>query len=532
VEQIGPYKVLEELGRGGMGAVYRALDPEGNAVAVKVLSLPHEACKQRSRFERESAALKKIDHPNVVRLLDTGEFRGVPYLVTELQRHGTLERALATALLSPRVAALVGEQLAAALQAAHEQGVLHRDLKPENVLVGADGRALLTDFGLSKALDGLNESQRLTRTGGLLGTPGFWSPEQARGSQREVGPPTDVYGLGAVLYASLTGRPPVEGASLVETLIATQEQTPRPIREFRLDVSPELEAIVLRCLEKEPSARWPSALALGDALRSLLTREQPVLDEPLGWRRMPSQVVGVLLVVVASAPILAGWFAPGWFAAGGQTPSKAPPMTPSLSRLVVSSERIMEGAACRGVRGWVTNRGGGVAEDLEIRVRFFSSGVAVAEELASSPTSLGVGERFPFHASYRGPSSRSIGRTSVSVTTAEDRRAREEFRRRKAKKAKNPGKRLRVESQRHEVRADGHAWATGTIRNAWSTTAKSVGVQVIFFSKGVTLGEARARCQRTIGPNQSVSFLAVYAGSNADQVDRIWVELSSAPTKK
>ena len=225
VERVGPYRILKELGRGGMGAVYEAATPNGQRVALKVLLQGGSALPaQRTRFEREARALAKVSHPNVVRLLDIGEHRGLPYMVLELHSGGTLADELRAGPLTPAAALELGLQLAAGVSAAHAQGVLHRDLKPDNVLM-EDGRALITDFGLAKDCRREGETQRLTRSGVFLGSPGYWAPEQARGDPGAVGPATDVYGLGATLYAALACRPPIEGEGIFE-IVTTASGAP------------------------------------------------------------------------------------------------------------------------------------------------------------------------------------------------------------------------------------------------------------------------------------------------------------------
>jgi TPR repeat protein len=309
--QIGPYQILDELGRGGMGAVYRGRDSRtAHEVAIKVLIKGRGATtQQRARFQREARALAKVNHPNVVRLLELGEHEGAPYLVMDYHRAGTLQETLDSQLLDPLVAARLGAELAEGLAAAHAVGVLHRDLKPDNVLIGAAGRSLLTDFGLAKDLDRLGETQRLTATGMFLGSPGFWAPEQAAGTPEATSFATDVYGLGAVLYAALTGRAPVEGATLVEIVIATREQTPPRVRSLRPEVPGALEAIVQRCLKKDPSARWPSAAALGDALRSFVKQDQaPAMTRPQAALPL---VLCALGLAVAGALFSLTWHSPG-----------------------------------------------------------------------------------------------------------------------------------------------------------------------------------------------------------------------------
>lgn len=233
MERVGGYELVRLLGQGGMGTVYEGRDPRnGERVAVKLLVSGREAsAAQRTRFRREARALARLEHRALARLLDAGEERGLPYLVLPFYEGGSLEERLARGeVLAVEEAVRLGVELAEALEAAHGAGLLHRDVKPANVLFAADGQPVLTDFGLVKALARAGETERLTRSGTLQGTPGYWAPEQARGELTKVGPGTDVYGLGATLYAALAGRPPFEGESLVEVLRKTVEANPPSLR--------------------------------------------------------------------------------------------------------------------------------------------------------------------------------------------------------------------------------------------------------------------------------------------------------------
>ena len=263
----GPYQLLEQLGEGGAGVVYRARDlRDGQEVALKLLLRP--TAKRMGRFQLEAATLVKLRHPNVVPVRDFGTAAdGRPYLALELIRGQTLQRRLdTTGPLGPTEAVELTLQLAAALSAAHAKGLLHRDVKPENVLIRAsDGAAILGDFGLAKELE--SQVERLTQTGTIMGTPGYLAPEQLGPSQLHT-PALDVYGLGATLYAMLTGAPPVTGSTPLEAFQATIAQAPTPPSQFAL-VSPALEALCLRCLAKDPAERYPDASALLDALDAL-----------------------------------------------------------------------------------------------------------------------------------------------------------------------------------------------------------------------------------------------------------------------
>ncbi|HBP20042.1 MAG TPA: hypothetical protein DEA08_19920, partial [Planctomycetes bacterium] len=248
VVQIGPYLVERELARGGMGVVYVARHPEWNRrVALKLILDPEAGQEIVTRFQREGEALARIQHPNVVRVYSAGHHEGRPYLALGFVEGGSLAERIP---LEPRAAAELFVPLAQALAAGHAVGVLHRDLKPANVLVDPAGVPYLTDYGL--ASDPEREQERLTRTGTVLGTPGYMAPEQAGGEVELLGEATDVYGLGATLYAALCGVPPFKGSTVINTINAVLRDAPRPPSAHVPDLPRDLETIVLRCLEKEP----------------------------------------------------------------------------------------------------------------------------------------------------------------------------------------------------------------------------------------------------------------------------------------
>ena len=267
---LGRYTLGEEVARGGAGAVYRARGPDGTEVAVKVLLTMSGAAPQRvQRALGEARALLRLDHPGVVRLLDVGqETTRAPYLVLEwVEGESLATRLQRQGPLSLREAADLVARVAAALEHCHQRGVVHRDIKPGNVLLRAsDGAPLLTDFGL--ALD-LEQTTRLTREGGAQGTPGYWAPEQAAGRLEEIGPRTDVWGLGALLHALLTGEPPAPGEDLAEALTALRRPIPPP-SAARPEVPPALDAVCARCLAREPAGRFAGPGEVERALRGWL----------------------------------------------------------------------------------------------------------------------------------------------------------------------------------------------------------------------------------------------------------------------
>jgi hypothetical protein len=301
----GRYELLAKLGRGGMGIVYQARQlPLKRAVALKVLTAgAHAGPDERARFQREGEAITRLCHANIILVHDFGEHDGQPYFSMELAEGGNLSARLAGAPLPARQAAALVRTLARAIQHAHEHGVIHRDLKPSNILLMADGAPKVSDFGLAKVLDA-DGGQTLSDA--ILGTPSYMAPEQARGRARDVGPPTDVYALGAILYECLTGRPPFRAPTRGQTLEQVRCAEPASPSRALPNVSRELEAICLKCLEKAPRHRYPSADALADDLDRWLSGDS-VVARPRRWparvgkriRRHP--VLGALLVLAAVA---------------------------------------------------------------------------------------------------------------------------------------------------------------------------------------------------------------------------------------
>ncbi|MCO5166044.1 MAG: serine/threonine-protein kinase [Planctomycetes bacterium] len=316
--RLGRFVVLQELGRGGMGVVLRAFDPAaGRPVAIKLVTAAAAVGPAAwARFEREATATARLQHPGIVKVHEVGQDRGRPFLVMELVEGESLEALLARGPLPRRQAVALARDLALALAHAHERGVVHRDVKPGNVLVDRLGRPRLTDFGLAR----LGPSE-LTRTGELLGTPSYMAPEQAGDSGRTHGPPTDVYGLGAVLYHLLVGRPPFDGGSLAALLKALLTDPPPPPRRLDPTIDPSLERLVLRCLEKAPAARFPDGAALAAALEAWLAGPAPAA------RRGPIVAAGALalLTAVSAAGVVAATRAGGAAAAPTADPAPSPP---------------------------------------------------------------------------------------------------------------------------------------------------------------------------------------------------------------
>jgi eukaryotic-like serine/threonine-protein kinase len=277
------YEVLGELGRGGMGVVYKARQVALNRlVALKVvLSGGHAGAQERARFKAEAEAAARLGHPNIVQVHEVGEHQGAPYLAMEYVDGESLDRKVDGTPQPPRQAAELVRTLARAVHYAHQRGVIHRDLKPANVLLAEGRTPKVADFGLAKRLD---ESGQ-TRTGDVLGTPSYMAPEQAEGRAHDVGPHTDVYALGAILYELLTGRPPLKGASVLETLEQVRTQEPVPPSQLAPKVPRDLEGVCLKCLEKEAGRRYPTAEELADDLdrflggESVRARSSGVVDQ-------------------------------------------------------------------------------------------------------------------------------------------------------------------------------------------------------------------------------------------------------------
>jgi serine/threonine protein kinase len=276
--RLGPYEVLALLGAGGMGEVYRARDPRlGRDVAIKVLpaSFSKDADRLR-RFGDEARAAGVLNHPNITAVFDIGLHDGSPYLVSELLEGETLREALAGGHLSTWQALDYAIQIARGLAAAHQKGIVHRDLKPDNVFVTRDGRLKIIDFGLAKLTPAKevspNQTDLPTATGGtdpgvLLGTVGYIAPEQLRG--RPADARSDIFSLGAILYEMLSGRRAFQGDSAADTMTAILRDDPPDLSLTGQSISPGLERIVRRCLEKNPEQRFQSALDLAFDLEAL-----------------------------------------------------------------------------------------------------------------------------------------------------------------------------------------------------------------------------------------------------------------------
>jgi serine/threonine protein kinase len=318
-QRIGNYDILETLGKGGMGVVYKAFDRRlERVVALKVLPSGAIGWAQRlfgtgptpdeqlTRFRLEALAVAKLQDPRIVQIYDIGEHEGQPYIALEYVGGGSLAEKLRKERLKPRVAAEIVAKLARAVHHAHEHGVLHRDLKPSNVLLTPSGEPKIADFGLAKLQELPKHEAAMTHAGVILGTPSYMAPEQAAGKVKDIGPAVDIYSLGAILYESLAGRPPFKGASVYETLSQLATEPVVPLHELNPAVSEHLSTICLKCLEKDPRKRYSSADALAGDLERLLAG--PASARDLAWRaphRATSWKPFVLVAVIIGAVLAA-----------------------------------------------------------------------------------------------------------------------------------------------------------------------------------------------------------------------------------
>jgi eukaryotic-like serine/threonine-protein kinase len=305
VGYFGDYELLKVLGEGGMGIVYKARQLSLNRpVAVKMFKASRfPSAGEVRRFQNESEAVARLDHPNIVPVFEVGQYEDQHYFSMKLVAGESLDKRPKDYLSNPRRAAALVATIAGAVHHAHQRGILHRDLKPANILIDSEGQPHVTDFGLAKRVEGDSE---LTQSGAILGTPAYMAPEQASGKRGAVTTSTDVYGLGAILYALLTGRAPFGGTAVLDVLEQVRERTPDSPRTLNPQVPPDLEVICLKCLAKDPRHRYASADALAEDLKRWLAGE-PIAARPVGsvarfwmWTRRNPVVAGAAgLVAVA-----------------------------------------------------------------------------------------------------------------------------------------------------------------------------------------------------------------------------------------
>jgi serine/threonine-protein kinase len=300
----GNYELVEEIGRGGMGVIWKARQKDlDRVVAIKMILSSHLASTmQVDRFVAEARAMAKLHHPHVVRIHETGQVHGQHYFVMEYIAGPSLAAALARGRLPREKAAELVATVARAVEHLHGQNIVHRDLKPSNILLDTDGLPYVTDFGLVKLLD---PGSHVTTTGAIVGTPAYMAPEQAAGRAEEVGPRSDVYSLGAILYECLTGLAPFKGETALETLLQVMESEPPQPRQLDPDIPRKLEMICLKCMEKDPAERYSSAAAVAKDLERFLEGEEVEARPPGVWsglrrwaRREPALVsrLGALLI--------------------------------------------------------------------------------------------------------------------------------------------------------------------------------------------------------------------------------------------
>jgi serine/threonine protein kinase len=312
---IAGYEVLMELGRGGMGVVYKARQTcLERTVALKMILMGgHAGEAELARFRTEAEVIARLQHPNIVQIYDVGDHEGKPYFSLEYCAGGSLAQRLNGTAVTPHEAAQLLETLALAVQTAHGKGIIHRDLKPANILLAEDGTLKITDFGLARKLDEVGQTQ----SGAIMGTPSYMAPEQAEGKTKEIGPAADIYALGAILYELLTGQAPFRGKNRIETM--DMVRTWEPMRPSRLNqlVPSDLETICLKCLRKDADKRFATAKDLAEDLRRFLVGE-PITARRVGrleraWRwglrhRSVASLFFVLTLVSTLAVIaLVGW---------------------------------------------------------------------------------------------------------------------------------------------------------------------------------------------------------------------------------
>ncbi len=310
----GAYQLLERLGQGGMGVVYKARQEKlKRLVALKMVRAGvYASPEERLRFQREGEVIAQVRHAHVVQIHEFNEHDGQMFFSMELLEGGTLSNRLNGSPLPQREAAELVRTLARAVQAAHDLGIVHRDLKPSNVLFAADGTPKITDFGLAKVLDAEDSD---TRSDAILGTPAYMAPEQARGESRTVGPAADVYALGTILYEALTGQPPFRAETRYQTIELVRACEPEAPSRRRPELARDLEAIVLKCLEEEPSRRYPSAAALADDLDRWLggepTHVRPLSRTGRAWRavrRRPRMTAAIALLALLAVMGSLAWY--------------------------------------------------------------------------------------------------------------------------------------------------------------------------------------------------------------------------------
>ena len=308
IRYFGDYEILREIARGGMGVVFQARQVSLNRTVALKMILAGQLADDTDvkRFYTEAEAAANLDHPGIVPIFEVGQHEGQHYFSMGFVEGQSLSQRLAEGPLPSREAAELIRRVSEAIEYAHQHGVIHRDLKPANILLDQNGNPRVTDFGLAKKVQG---DSGLTGSGQIMGTPSYMPPEQAGGKRGEVGPAADVYALGATLYALLTGRPPFQAATAMDTVIQVISDEPVPPRRLNASIPRDLETICLKCLEKEPARRYRSAAALGEDLRRVPARRadrRPAgrlgRASPQVGARKPAAAALLASLVVGSAP--------------------------------------------------------------------------------------------------------------------------------------------------------------------------------------------------------------------------------------
>ncbi len=306
---LSDYELLGELGRGGMGVVFKAREKRIHRIVALKMMLAGRFASPESirRFRTEAEAVASLDHPNIVPIFHVAEANGLPYFTMKFIEGAPLDRQPENRFRPPLEAARLMSTLCRAVDYAHKRGILHRDLKPANILIDHRGEPHITDFGLAKRL---GEEDGATQTGAVMGTPDYMSPEQAAGDIRKVSVASDVYSLGSILYHLLTGQPPFSSATVMETLVRVTREPVRAPTMLNRAIDPDLETICVKCLEKEPEQRYATAQDLADELQRYLDGE-PITARPVGrferarrWCRRNPAVAGLLAIVLI---LLVSW---------------------------------------------------------------------------------------------------------------------------------------------------------------------------------------------------------------------------------
>jgi tRNA A-37 threonylcarbamoyl transferase component Bud32 len=315
--KIPGYELIGELGRGAMGVVYKARQIRADRiVALKVMiNIDHARPADIERFTVEAQSSARLHHPNIIQVYEVGQSGQSPYFTQEFATGGTLSSKIAKQMLSHAETAQVMHSLAAAVAYAHSRQIVHRDLKPLNILIDENGNPKIADFGLARRME---DQSHLTQDGTILGTPSYMAPEQASGNSNAIGPLSDVYSLGAILYELLTGRPPFKGATVWEVIQQVRSAEPVPPSQLQAGVPADLETICLKCLQKSPDKRYESAQLLADDIQRHI-RNEPILARPIGqWERIlrlckrnprEARLVGLVAGLLTCFAIVASWTA-------------------------------------------------------------------------------------------------------------------------------------------------------------------------------------------------------------------------------